>query len=979
MEAAVRKLLFGLDLGVVSKVNETHTAAVMTANSESAMFLKDMKQRQAKMSCGSYLKMRVYTRKQETKIRSAHSTCNPSDLFRERLETAGNQNFVYMSVEAHGDDLRKDREARAELRDVVKEWKQMAFARYFEETDECSGALVVRLSTLNLAVCNDKKMITEPGATFYMKPMGKLTPVGGCPLMVLPGNLEENRPQFTITLYILSGKFKLQAQNSVGSVDYQRAIELIVKDLEAHAGEPLVYYDFSECVNFNRKETEKSPCVGQNLGYVINQLQACPDLYSLHVPPESGRVEVTCKLPATARYDGGNINIYVTSTTIKNCNVNTNGDSTKTATDKLTTSVRLNLTGRYEYDDASDQLDCVSVALALTENYVRHPQFATTVRRFLIERRCSGSAKTLNAQREVERVRQRLLQIRLQIKNNFCYMRPQQSGVQYETPQTPARICSMCMCVKEEPNTVTNQRSNGDLRKRTRSNVLSCAHCTGNSSSRNVTEGCNTVSVATPFRPPPQNNVLYNQQDALIACVLAEVCAPNIFGGISTPTCHEKNKVCTGCFQQNNRRQRTIADKWRSGDGFQDIHQNSLYILRFLAIGHPNMKRLKRRNQIKAIKRFVRIITTTVCFDDSGRYKFVCPLIFRAILENMVHQWRASNDAIVCNTNVNQGTDKRIQYGPLGNKHQFWTKEAVCAFRAWCSRCPEINWDKSGAFCWKIGLYASYIGVTEEKLAKSFKIVTSDIDDTKKIKATREGFYQAITYAENKDHNSLLFITVQRLKSWGFENYVVKHVNALQKLVTWIPRPLELTHNISMEIVSRCIGYAVFQRFQKQDLDSDIIQAALDKSLFDVYVRSDNAMVNAARQGCKFVMNLWQKQSPPATLKRGNIYANIALHVEQYRENGNQHITTPETITLAETLLNELDTGNCVRNKQTTICCAYAAIFAVIAGRNANQNGSHQKEIESHKSQSRTATFTTTKKTSNSADNGNCKRKRDAT
>jgi hypothetical protein len=328
----------------------------------------------------------------------------------------------------------------------------------------------------------------------------------------------------------------------------------------------------------------------------------------------------------------------------------------------MPTCVRVNVTGRFTYREAINNLDLVSLAIHADEASVANTEEFTTLAAY-IRQRGHIECLQLNRQREIKRVRSNLRRARRDTLAGSTYARPLHIDTQFAAQPTTegatVRQCSMCQCVHD-----TGRGTNG-------TSTALCLHCINLPKE----SGCpfHINEMKTTYRKVP-DSAIYSTQDGPVALALSMACQEQNAALTSATHC------CSSCFQQNNRR-RVMT---QPGSGMP--HPNLKVVYNLMFMGHPQAPHLRRRNSIKLLRRYVRIVTSAITTPGDNRVQFVCPPYFRPLLQLMALRWCAARRA------THRFPDKPPR--------DTWTPRATCEFRRWCMTCSEHHWMETVRWVW---------------------------------------------------------------------------------------------------------------------------------------------------------------------------------------------------------------------------------------------------------------------------------------
>jgi hypothetical protein len=665
-ERVERELLLERGYGVLSQISSAVTVAFYDRASESARLVSEVRRLRR-----HGVHQQVLTREQERRVLASESGVPPPLQSNKRTT---------LLLSADGDNAAGCRALRALLEtwDAGQRCREAPPAVLPGRLAVTVLLTAVDLTSRGLTVV---RYLREHGGDELFRLTDTQTRVGNCPSFHVRTDCGS---QVVVTLYMPSGKLKLQAGICLQRREVNCVVGRTLQLLHAAApdGPRLRSFCFRDNVNFNRREELYGV---HSVDYLRHRFALAGGLLHVIEPPEqngAARLEVTATLPGSRReVYGGSINVFATGAETDRSALARSWlpGSTAPPPQRWTAlALRINLTGRVTPKTALDQTDAVALAARADENLVAHPLFAEAVRRVL-HRRGAAQCDALNRRRDRVRILRSLERIEAQLASTDGAPRPLSEvfeaptyGAGPASARPDCRFCFMCQSAYE-------------LGKSGRRAVQCC--CQGAPPEAR----CIMRSVSLETRPTPTGADFrtYSDWDGPLALTLASLCDPGFdAGGGALGVC------CTSCFQHNNRRRRAVeADDW--------IHANSRYILRLLFTGPVP---LRKRNEKKLIKSCVRILTQTLALPD-GSVVFLCPPLFRPLLEVLALRWRLAPDAL---PGRGRGAPQ-----PLRGRHATWTPEAVCLFRRWIARCNGQHWTDAGLWVWRQGFYRRRLGDPE--------------------------------------------------------------------------------------------------------------------------------------------------------------------------------------------------------------------------------------------------------------------------
>lgn len=656
-DAELLRLLNSHAFGVASRVAETRIVCLIDAASKTAEFLGWIRDRFE--AAGTVLIERALTRRQE------------KALYGKKARTENNHTCVQFSA-ARACEATREIMARAEQMFKGAPDLMMHVVNGNAENGK-DVVIVCCLRTVNVA--NTIQSVIASSEQTQLRYTGRITEVGSSPIFEMVDG--ENR--MTLVIYGGAGKIKLKAPcGPTSAADFSDGIAVALALIETHSNKRFTTFNFADCVNYNRYETTDSLGVRNGSHNVIERITDAADIFLLHVWTENqGALRIEVDVKDGARLSG-KINVFVASPSRKLYRA---WDTAQHSAGHVAT-VRVNVTGRFTFAETLNQMDLLTAIIGSTGplDYRRLQALA--------ERRTNRECVTVNQARELERLRQRMSEVQRQLHNGADYPPPLVFAGAYKVP-TPAHnviACQMCLCTHDR-----NARHRG----------ASCAVCGDAADSACVFA---PKDMLTSYRKLP-GSTIYKKVDRTAAAMVCS--ALGVDDARSGPTA---NKCCTSCFQQNNRRSKHDMTRGMA------IHPNLAVVLRLLFLGHPGLDKLRRRNQIKPMRRFVRLLTGTVVED--GCVFFTCRPAFRCLLEHLTCRWVASSDAIAVPTiSRRRGKEVRVAYRPLGHRFAAWTPQNVCNFRQWCMRCCEQHWHVVAEWQWQHDIAARTLGRNVATLA----------------------------------------------------------------------------------------------------------------------------------------------------------------------------------------------------------------------------------------------------------------------
>ena len=688
IQAVRRELTTERGYGVLTQVSSAVTVALYTRDSPSGLFLSTVRELRGRHR----ITQQVLTREQERIVNGPAEAGGSNNHTTLLLSTPVTDEAACKALDALLAAWQEDTQVRAKPAPAGLLWEQHAITALLVATD---------LTTPGLRLIEELRH--SDGTRLRL--CQTQTRVGNCPSF----NVHTHRGSpVLVTLYMPSGKLKLQASICLHRDEMAAVVRTVLDELHtAHPyGPELQAFSFRDNVNFNRREEIYGMT---SIDDIRERFRLAGPLLRVFEPPEhngAARLEVTAALDNSdpAIY-GGSINVFATPAPPnlaagarawlpKDADADADADADDCILPRpAALALRINLTGRVNPRVALDQTDAVALVARADPSLVRHPDFPVAVRTVLRER-TTAEADALNRQRDRIRIADNLARIRAQLQT--CGGTPAPLTALYQAPEYlpghPAdsdlcRFCFMCQsayeCARKTPRRVQ-------------------CRCRG-------PQHCSLRSVSLESRPTPAGPDfrVYAERDGPLALALARLCAKTARPATPEPEPETQpgdrdrelpadapDHCCTSCFQHNNRRRRGAE-----ADGF--IHANSRYILRLLFTGPLP---LKQRNQKKLVKSCVRILTQTITLDN-GELRFLCPPLFRPLLEALMLRWRQAPDALP------PAPGRRSDaYRPLRGTHTRWEPHSLCLFRRWIARCHGQHWTDAGLWVWRQGFYQRQLG-----------------------------------------------------------------------------------------------------------------------------------------------------------------------------------------------------------------------------------------------------------------------------
>ena len=499
----------------------------------------------------------------------------------------------------------------------------------------------------------------------------KRTEVGHAPIFVADWGASSHSPSTRFVMYGPAGKVKLWAgRGAPDNGNCERVLRLCLERLntarERRMLKRLKSFTYSDCVNYNKREFLASISANCSCKRAIHsKLLLRPDVFRVFDAEEgqgAARLEVELTTDSSDFASHGNINIFMSYPTPP-------FDPSDTAPVPDAAFVRVNVTGRFSFSEAINCLDLISIAIHAPESALLDNDLWARLMKHVTSR-SHATCVALNRSRELARIQRRLRAAHAEVLSHNTYARPLHIDTSFDHVSgrfARTRQCFMCQCIHSGPK----QPQRGAASD---TGTVVCGAC----ATHTRKDGCpfHVDAMKTTYRKVPDSHIFVSQ-DGPVATALDLVCQQSSVP--STPASH----CCSSCFQQNNRRKNVTLENRNALAGTP--HPNLLVVYSLLFMGHPDAAGIRRRNSVKLLRRFVRIVTSA-SVNAVGDVVFLCPPFFRPMMLLMSLRWTSAEFAA-----------NHFRVGAT------WTPELLCRFRRWCMGCSETHWMQAAKWAWRHG------------------------------------------------------------------------------------------------------------------------------------------------------------------------------------------------------------------------------------------------------------------------------------